>query len=197
MKYFVSSSTFWLVAIVVVSTTNADQDSDSTHQLSVALSNEVKYPNDRPAWVSDQIHLESRIHTLTVKTIPCDSYDEAESHLKILKLASVQSYIRLLCKAEDVEFYEINQDWIDNELVVKKYEGDVTVGDDSMVEQAVLLEFTPKVQAKIRKGWKNTMLRERVSGLGVMASTGVAGLVFASVLLGFLSRRHERSTVAA
>ncbi len=200
MTALMQSGSICLVALAFVSAVPAnDQVSESatetTTELSVPPLDHVEYPDDRPSWLDQAPDLESRIHTWVVVTSPCDTYDECSDQLAILKRAAVSSYIRELTKSDQVDFYPVNDKWIESQLIVKNYQGSVTQGDLPMVEQAVMLEFTPRNQQEIQAAWKNIQVRERLGSLGVLVFFGLVVLIGSSSLLGLIGRRIDRRSL--
>ena len=167
-------------------------DDESPMELSVAPLDYVQYPSTRPDWVSEADDTESRIHTVVVVTRPCDSYEECGAELNLFRKAAIRNYIRALCKSDIIDFYPIEDQWIEKHLVIDEYEGEVTVGDDKLFEQAIRMEFTPRVRDEIQLAWKNVQVGERLGGLGFLVAIGSVGLFCSSVLLGTFSRRFER-----
>ena len=203
MTYLTHSGSICLVALVFVSTAVADSDqreivvNESSTELSVPPLDHVEYPTDRPDWLNDAPDFDSRIHTWVVVTSPCDTYEECEEELAVLQRAAVSSYIRQLTGSEQIDFYPVNDEWIESRLVVDHYGGGVTKGDSPMVEQAVKLEFSRSDQEKILAAWKNIQVRERLSGLGVLVFLGMTFLIGSSSILSVVTRRAERKSQAA
>jgi predicted transcriptional regulator len=197
MTPLLQSGSICFVALAIVSAVPADDQvgqppaDDTATELSVPPLDHVVYPDDRPSWLNQVPDLESRIHTWVVVTSPKDTKQECADELGILQRAAVSSYIRELTGSDDVDFYPVNDKWIESQLVIKSYQGSVTEGDLPMVEQAVMLEFTPRNQQEILKAWKNIQVRERLGSLGVVVFFGLVLLMGSSTLLGAVGRRLD------
>jgi hypothetical protein len=197
MTALMQTGSICLVALVFVSAVPDDEQAeDSTaaetvKELSAPPLDHVEYPGDRPLWLDQDPDLESRIHTWVVVTHPCETSEESAERLAIAQRAAVSSYVRALTGSEDVEFYPINDRWIDSQLIVESYRGKLTKGCEPMYEQAVMLEFTPRIQQEILAAWKNIQVRERLGALGVMVFFGLITLIGSSSLLGLIGRRYE------
>ena len=198
MTALLHSGSICLVAFVFVSTAAADNDvpdvpvGEIAKELSVPPLDHVEYPDDRPAWLEEAPDFDSDIHTWVVVTQPCDTDDECAEELAVLQRAAVSAYIRQLTGSADVDFYPVNDQWIESQLIVDSYTGTLTQSNTPMVEHAVKLEFSRSNQQKILAAWKNIEVRQRLGGLGVLVFLGLALLIGSSSVLGIISRRVER-----
>lgn len=162
---------------------------ESAKELSTAPLDHVEYPSDRPLWLNDSPDLESRIHTWVVVTEACESGERCAEKLAKLQHGAVSAYIRALTGSSEVDFYPINDKWINSQLVIETYSGRLTKGGEPMFERAVMLEFTPRTQQEILKSWKNIRVRERLGALGVLVFFGLIALIGSSSVLSLVSRR--------
>jgi hypothetical protein len=208
MTALLHSGSICLVAFVLVSTVNAGDDArdlvageiindEIAKELSVPPLDHVEYPADRPAWLEAAPDFDSEIHTWVVVTGPCDTEDQCAEQLAVLQRAAVSAYIRQLTGSAQVDFYPVNDQWIESRLIVDSYNGKLTQGDTPMVEQAVKLEFSRSDQQKILAAWKNIEVRQRLGGLGVLVFLGLSVLVGSSSILSIISRRVDRKSQPA
>ncbi len=165
-------------------------------QLSVAPLDHVEYPADRPKWVSAAPDFESSQHSWSVVTPPCDLPEDANDLLRVLMRATVASYIQQVTgeTAEKIEF-AITDEWIERELVAKRYEGKLLEGDSTRHEQAALLEFSPLVRDNMLATWKNHEVSQRLAVLG-LGVTGLLGmLALGSSVLSVVGCRMKLSKI--
>ena len=198
MTTLMQSGSICLVALVFVSATSADDQiaeaasTDTAIELSAAPLDLIEYPDDRPAWLNQGPDLESKTHTWVVVTRPCENEQECAEKLEVLQRAAVNLYIQELTNSEDVDFYPVNDKWIESQLIAKSYQGSLVEGDVPMVEQAVMLEFTPRTQQEILAAAENLQVGQRLGKLGVLVFFGLVMLIGSSSLLGIVGRRVER-----
>ncbi len=202
MTALMQSGSICLVACVFAAAVPDDQASKTSSdekatELSAPPLMHVEYSSDRPSWLDQDPDLESRTHTWVVVTEPADTFDESTDRLAIAKRAAVSEYISELTASTDVDFYPVNDKWIESQLVVDSYSGQLTQGGEPMFEQAVMLEFTPRNQQEILAAWKNIQVRERLGSLGVLVFFGLVLLISTSWLLGMVGRRVERRPLQA
>ena len=139
MKHMMHSGTACLAMLTLASTVAyaTDQNSgrqstssDQPAQLSVAPLDHVDYPDDRPAWLQNsEMDLATEPHKLVLVTQPCDTIEECEEELKLSQRAMVATYIKMLAKADNYDFFEVNDEWIDEKLVSRDYTGTLQQGD--------------------------------------------------------------------
>ncbi len=161
-------------------------------ELSVAPLDHVVYPADRPKWLADAPKLDGETHQWVVVTPACDSPEDAADMIAIQARGAVQSYVEQLTGAttERMEF-PIEDRWIDDVLVAKRYSGEFTEGDAPRFEEAVMLSFSPTVQEQIQATWKNFEVRQRLGALG-LGVTGFLGMLFVgSGVLSVVGRRFQ------
>ena len=161
-------------------------------ELSVAPLDHVVYPADRPKWLADAPKLDGETHHWVVVTPACDNPEDAADMIAIQARGAVESYVEQLSGAttEQMEF-SVDDRWIDDVLVAKRYSGDFTEGDAPRFEEAVLLSFSPTVQEQIKARWKNFEVRQRLGALGLCV-TGFLGMLFVgSGVLSVVGRRFQ------
>ncbi len=164
-------------------------------ELSVPPLDHVEYPDDRPSWLSDFPDLESTDHTWVVVTPSCDSVDAADESVHELAKAAVGFYIEQLTglSVETIDF-PLDDAWVENELIAKEYAGELSEGNSARYESAVMLEFTPEVQAEIREAAKNFAVRQRLGAVGLIV-TGLFGMfMLGSGLLSVVTRHVPKRT---
>mgnify|MGYP001815641766 FL=1 len=160
------------------------------NELSVAPMTHITYPNDRPGWIGKSPDLESSVHTWVVTTSGCESMEQCEAELEVLKPAAVSLYIKETTGwACDDAF--LNADWIEDDLVARRYVGTLKKGDQTLNEIAVELHFDSQSRERIQRARKNMVVDERLRATtGVFALT-LVGLCCTGGLLGLLSRRYS------
>ncbi len=164
----------------------------SPSELSVAPLDHVVYPADRPNWLAETPKLEGESHQWVVVTPACDSPKEAADMIAIQARGAVESYVEHLTGAttERMEF-SIQDRWVDDVLVTKRYSGEFTEGDASRFEEAVMLSFPPTVQEQIQATWKNFEVRQRLGAMGLCVA-GFLGMLFVgSGVLSVVGRRFQ------
>ncbi len=161
--------------------------------LSVAPLDHIEYPEDRPDWVSAAPSLKEFPHTWVVVSGPSDTPEESAADLKLMERAAIATYIKGLPGADGrFDFYPITDEWIENELVCRRYAGQLTEGGMERYEHAVELRFDKETQKQMLASLKNVEVRERLGAIGVLVFTGLIGLICSSAFVGMLSRRAER-----
>lgn len=166
-------------------------------KLSVAPLDHVDYPAERPGWLNDPPQLDGATHTWVVVTPGCDSQEEADEMIGVLARAAVASYIEQQTGlATDQLDFPIEDRWVDERLVDKRYSGRYSEGDSPRFETAWKLSFSPSVQRQIQTTRENFEVRQRLGAMGLGVS-GVLGMLFlGSGVLGVVSRRYQtRPTV--
>ncbi|MCD0461005.1 hypothetical protein [Roseiconus lacunae] len=171
---------------------DSQDESDGKHSssspLSVAPMTHVTYPDDWPQWADAEPSLSGSVHTWPVSTGGCKSIEQCEEKLVALLRANVALYIKESTGwISDGSF--LSDQWIDDELIVRRYVGKIVKGDEELHEIAVELEFDSEVRAKIKRAMNNDQLEDRLrasSGLFVIA---LIGLCCSGGLLGVISRR--------
>jgi hypothetical protein len=192
-----NSSTCFLVLMITpaiyaddVSTTTAQE---SPAPLSVAPLDHVEYPKDRPEWIKKSTDFDTEAHAIVVVSGPSDSAEQSKEELNWMAREAVSAYVtRITDAAGNDEFYSISEDEIDRDLVVRRYSGKLTKGDDTMYEEAVELVFTEGKRDEIKAAWTNVAVRERLGALGLMVFGGLVMLMCSSAVVGVVSRRAEQ-----
>ncbi|MCC9654418.1 hypothetical protein [Rhodopirellula halodulae] len=178
----------------------ADVVEDGTAELSVAPLSHTIYPPERPGWIDETKARDGDNVQMVVTSGPCVSKSEADEMTKLYARASVQTYVdELIAKQQstaDPAMVPIAEDWIENELIVRRYEGKVLVGDETQHEKAVLLRIQPEHQKRFETAISNVQLQERLAATGIVILGGFGCLVGGSILLGGLASRQRQQTIA-
>ncbi len=172
---------------------SADSESNPTavqSELSVAPLSHVVYPEDRPAWIDRSPDLQSDLHTWVVTTGGCDSVAECEEQLAVLTPAAVSLYIKETTDWICPEAF-LDPEWIDEELIGKRYVGTFHRGDSERHEIAVELHFDREARRRIAEAEQNAVVRERLQATGGLLALGLAGLCCTGGLLSVFSRRFS------
>jgi hypothetical protein len=160
------------------------------NELSVAPMSHITYPDDRPSWIGKSPDLKSSVHTWVVTTSGCESMERCEAELEVLKPAAVSLYIKettgWTC---DDEF--LDADWIEDDLVVRRYVGSLKKGDQTLNEIAVELNFDSGSRERIQRARKNTVVHDRLRATAGAFALALVGLCCTGGLLGLVSRRYS------
>jgi hypothetical protein len=90
------------------------------------------------------------------------------------------------------DFFPITETWIEDELIARRYSGELLQGDMAGYEDAVEIRFDNETQAMISAAVKNVEVRDRLGAVGVLVFAGLIGLICSSGFIGILSRRGQR-----
>ncbi len=207
MKEMMHSGTACLAMLALASTVAYAADHDATVRaknhpseesrpleskpLSTPLLSHVEYPSDRPAWINETTNLNSQPQTCVVLTQPAETLDECRQELAVMRRAAVRSYIEIKSNCDRFDFFPINDQWIDERLVSRTYQGQVVKGGSNHYEMAVELTFPPGVENEIMDAWRRIQVRDRLGAMGVTFLIGLSSLVCISMFLSALSRRNR------
>ncbi|MFG0268219.1 MAG: hypothetical protein ACF8AM_24135 [Rhodopirellula sp. JB055] len=177
----------------------AERDEDDAAELSVAPLSHLIYPVDRPGWIEEPIKNAggpSEEYSMVVTSGPSGSVEEADELLDVYARAAVQSYVDTLYAQHDwatePEMIPLDIDWIRDELVVRRYEGSVQVGDETKFEKAVLIRIEPEDQHVLETAIADRQLRERLAATGIVILVAFTLLVGGSIVLGGLASRQRQ-----
>lgn len=187
-----------ILLVLAQATTAADNPAgsadDEAKPLSVAPLDHVDYPENRPEWITAPPELKVVPHSWVVVSRPCETKDECDKDLTLMVRASVETYIKSLPDADgEFEFFTLSDEWINDRLIGRKYDGEVTQEGLTRYERAVEVTFDQSARDEVLRSLKNVQVQDRLGALGVLVVTGLLGLIFSSTLLGFASRRVERN----
>ncbi|MCG8649089.1 MAG: hypothetical protein MI861_04615 [Pirellulales bacterium] len=198
-----SSACFVLLLLAQATVQGADEnpvaeDSQAKPgQLSVPPLDHIIYPEDRPEWVDARPSLDELPHTWVVISGPSETPEQSVNDLKLVQRAAVETYLKGLPGADGrSDFFPITDQWIEDELAVRRYSGELTQGGDKRYEDAVELRFDQSTRQQMLTALKNVEVRNRLGALGVLVSSGLVGLMCSSAFFGFWSRRVERRDAA-
>jgi hypothetical protein len=159
-------------------------------ELSVAPLSHVVYPEDRPAWIEQSPDLQSDPHTWVVTTAGYESLSQCEEELAVLTPAAVSLYIKETADWVCPEEF-LDPQWIDDQLIGKRYVGTFHRGDAEWHEIAVELQFDGEARRRIAEAKQNSVVRERLQAAGGLFALGLAGLCCSGGLLSVFSRRFS------
>ncbi|MGB7326951.1 MAG: hypothetical protein WBD31_18900 [Rubripirellula sp.] len=191
--------TAWLVLVMVTSAWSADESSSTESkpepaQLSVAPLDHIEYPDDRPDWLDEKPSVRGVDHKIVIVSLPCDSAEQSLEELRWMQRAAIATYVSQLVDAGgEFDFYSPSDEETENELIAKRYTGQVVQGDSTRYESAVELHFDSKKRDEIRIAWKNVEVGDRLKALGGLTTVGLVLLMCTSGLLGIVSRRFPTS----
>ncbi|KLU02525.1 putative transmembrane protein [Rhodopirellula islandica] len=175
-----------------------EQDKNDAAELSVAPLSHLIYPSDRPGWIDEPSKNDGDEYSVVVTSGPSDSVEEADELLVVYARGAVQSYVDALMSQHDwataPEMIPLDVDWIRDELVVRRYEGSVQVGDETKYEKAILIRIEPDDKKVVEMAIADRQLRERLTATGIVILGGFTLLVGGSIVLGGLASRQQRTT---
>ncbi|WP_182867757.1 hypothetical protein [Stieleria mannarensis] len=164
-------------------------DEPKRAELSVAPMDHVTYPDDRPAWIETEPDLQSPVHRWVVTTSGSETMELCEAELEVLKPAAVALYIKettgWVC--DDAM---LDPQWIEDELVERRYVGTLQMGDRTLHEIAVELTFDAEDRKRIRRAMNNSVVGERMRATAGLLALGLIGLCLSGGVLGVFSRRY-------
>lgn len=205
MSQLIKHSSTCFLALMIAPAILADDatkttttDDESPAPLSVAPLDHIVYPSDRPEWVKKTTDFDAKSHKIVVVSGPSDTREKSLEELNLMARVAVSAYITRITDSGGYEqdFYSISDYEIDNDLVVRRYEGTLTQGDTTMYEDAIELVFTEAKRDEIKSAFANVAVRERLGALGVLLFGGLVMLMCSSAVVGVVSRRVERQDSA-
>lgn len=176
-------------------TTRANRDESvkaETTELSVAPLDHVVYPPDRPQWLDQSPSLGGDVDSVVVVSEPALSAKAAADELRWMQRAAIATYVSQLAGwpgPSDVDTPD--DETIDRDLVARRYDGVVTVGDETRYESATELRFDAEQRARFAEAWTNATVARRLKTIGGLASLGLVTLFCTGGLIGVISRRHD------
>ncbi|EMI26342.1 putative secreted protein [Rhodopirellula europaea SH398] len=173
---------------------------NDTAELSVAPLSHLIYPDDRPGWIDEPIANDGKDYSLVVTSGPSSSIEEADELIGVYARGAVQSYVDELVSeqewATEPEMIPLDINWIRDELVVRRYEGVVQVGDEQQFEKAILIRIEPDDKKVFETAIADMKLKERLAATGIVILGGFSLLVGGSIVLGGLASRQKQPTAA-
>lgn len=162
-------------------------------ELSVPPLDHVVYPESRPEWIGNPMQERENVATFVVVSGPSETRDESLRELKLMQRAALSTFIEnLVGTFGSSGFYQISDKRFDEELTLRRYSGEVTVGGTTLYEDAVEIRITESERDAMLDAWKNTEVTQRMATLGVVAAGGFLTLVTSSTMFGIVIRRRER-----
>ncbi|WP_404306251.1 hypothetical protein [Neorhodopirellula lusitana] len=196
-------------------TSDKQSSSARSAKLSVAPLDHVEYPDDRPHWIDSPdgrksgkptgLHIGKAENadalSIAVVSPPQASPKEAAEMMEVMARGAVENYIdqhaATLNERINSKEITVEMDWIRDELIVRRYDGEVQSGDATLYESACLLQITPPHQEVLNRLIDNHRLLRRLAIVGIFALIGFGGLVGGSIVLGGLASHQERRKVAS
>ena len=165
--------------------------------LSVAPSDHVEYPEDRPEWIDAENDLRSPVHRWIVRTPPCETREECEDSLAFMFLSELHQYGSALTGSPFADDVSIEEDELLESLVARRYDGTLTQGNLAAYESALELRIGPDFQGRVWRQVRNGEVRQRIGAVGVMSAGGLALVVMlAGATAGISRHRASRSSAA-
>ncbi len=164
--------------------------------LSVGPADELRYPDDRPAWIDAGPELDGQVHRWPVSSPLSSTAELSRRALTVQLRAAAETYVETLFDSPDAPAVIPLQDrWIADRLADdRSYEGEVLAGDEVLYEAAAELRFTAKDRAWLQTQWDSHRVSQRMVGLGAMTAGGTVLLLMATAGLSVIARRVERSS---
>ncbi len=165
--------------------------------LSVAPSDHVEYPADRPEWIDAENELGSPLHRWIVRTPPCETREECEDVLAVMLLSELHQYGRALTGSPFVDQLAVEDEELLESLVARRYDGTLTQGNLPAYESALELRIGPDFQGRVWRHVRNGEVRQRIGAVGVMSAGGLALVVMlAGATAGISRHRASRGSAA-
>ncbi|MEM9365993.1 MAG: hypothetical protein AAGD07_08340 [Planctomycetota bacterium] len=171
-----------------------------TGTLSVAPSDHVEYPTDRPSWVGTTPQLNPDSKTMVVTSGFRDDREIADETLQVMIHAAIDTYVQRRMEsmtgpavAEAAHVLANDRPWIEDKLITRRYQGEVKVGDAARFESAVMLTLDDAAVKRVNTTIRGHQVGTRLLGVGVFAGIGFLGLLSSSIVLGNLNARRSTS----
>lgn len=165
--------------------------------LSVAPSDHVEYPADRPEWIDAENDLGLPLHRWIVRTPPCETREECEDVLAVMFLSELHRYGRALTGSPLVDQLAVEDEELLESLVARRYDGTLTQGNLPAYESALELRIGPDFQERVWRHVRNGEVRQRIGAVGVMSAGGLALVVMlAGATAGISRHRASRGSAA-
>ncbi|TWT91606.1 hypothetical protein [Neorhodopirellula pilleata] len=174
-------------------------------ELSIAPLDHVDYPSDRPKWVQrneNDLSLPTdasqtdQVISIVVVSPPQPTPEAAAEMMEVMAKGAVENYIdqqaATIPESIDTSKIVVEMDWIRNELITRRYDGEVRSGDQTEYESACWMQLTTEHQTTLQNLIQNHRLMHRLGAVGVFALGGFASLVGGSILFSGLAARQQR-----
>lgn len=182
----------------------ADESADSPEPttLSIAPLDHVEFPKDRPKWIAATDYPQDLFGSapsdaieIAVVSPPQPTPGAAAEMMEVMARGMVENYLeqKALSRSAnlDVDAIDVEIDWIRDELITRRYDGEVQSGNQTQFESACLLRITPTHQRVLDRLIENHQLMHRLGITGVLAMGGFLSLVGGSILFSGLASRQR------
>jgi len=176
----------------------ASETEAKSTELSVVPLDQTVYPSNRPDWIDhvpDDDASTDDDETMVVTSSPSETIQESLEELRLMKRAvAINTIESLVPRGQEFKSNLLDDDWIDQWLVSRTYEGKVTQGDMVLHEHAAELVFDEEARHEIHELWKRSQVNDRLGLLGLAGFGGLCLLVVSSIATSYLSRRVPLGT---
>lgn len=180
---------------------SVESSEDTSATLSVAPLDHVHYPADRPGWIDDEPVIDDESASIVAYSGVHDSVEAASDMLEVMTTAAVETIVRQRIDSRpnrlDPDDIRLDPKWIQDRLVVRRYNGLVTIGGEAKHESAVLLRLDGDENEVIDLAIRNATVAERLAVLGVFGVGGLVSLLTGSIVFNGVSRHQSRRKRAA
>lgn len=193
------AASMWMALLIGTSaaaeSTAADvAETETTSELSVAPLDHVVYPADRPSWLDQLPSIGGDVDSIVVISEPALSVETAAEELRWMQRAAIATYVsQLVDEPGQFDVFAPDDETIDRDLVARRYDGPVTIGDETHYESATELRFDVDQRKRIDDAWKNAEVGRRLKAFGGLASLALVTLFCTGGLIGVVSRRFTAS----
>lgn len=206
IKHTLSTFAGMALAMLMPSMIRAEDNEtkpNQTAELSIAPLDHVEYPVDRPKWIDESSRSpsaesgSSKIISIVVVSPSQPTPEAAAEMMEVMAKGAVENYIdqqaATLPKSIDAKKIVVEMDWIRNELVTRRYDGQVQIGDQTEFESACLLRLDEQHQAVLQDLIQNHHLMHRLGVVGIFGLGGFLALVGGSIVFSGLASRQQRA----
>lgn len=194
-----SAASMWVALLIgtvaAAESSGADVvETETTAELSVAPLDHVVYPTDRPSWLDQLPLIGGDVDSIVVISEPALSVEAAAEELRWMQRAAIATYVsQLVDQPGQFDVFAPDDETIDRDLVARRYDGLVTIGDETHYESATELRFDAAQRRLIEDAWKNAEVGRRLKAMGGLASLALVTLFCTGGLIGVVSRRFTAS----
>ncbi|MEM6364594.1 MAG: hypothetical protein AAF539_02955 [Planctomycetota bacterium] len=187
-----------LCAVCSIALADVESKSENQTTLSVAPLNHAEYPSDRPHWIDQSPEIADDESSIVAASGISDTPEEAADTLAVMKRAAVETMLRHRLGRRgqpiDLDHLQIDDQWIEESLVVRRYDGSVDVGGESKYESAVLLRLSDEARTMIDASIRESQVGERLGVMGLSAIGALALLLGGSIVMGGVANRQQRTS---
>lgn len=176
-----------------------DQSIADATELSIAPLDHLDFPSDRPTWINSSLEINEDakgVISIAVVSPPQPSPEAAAEMMEVMARGAVENYIdqkaNSVSEPIDSKKIEVKMDWIRDELITRRYDGEVQLGEQTQYESACLLSLTAPHQATLNRLIENHQLMHRMGIVAVFGVGGFLSLVVGSIVFGGLATRQQR-----